>query len=78
MPYNPLPMSMPIAIQEPSPDPEPVRAKLRKMSDSELVRYGRECKAKINPDKRVTELDLMTLRECRLEWLRRREARRKR
>ena len=71
-------MSMPTAMRETEPDPEPIRVKLRKLSDSELVRYGRECKAKIDPGRRVTELDLMTLRECRLEWLRRREARRNR
>jgi hypothetical protein len=73
-------MSMPIASHEVEPDPEPIRARLRAMSDRELLQHGRRCAAACDPyrSQNITPAGLLELRECCLDWLRRRQTRRNR
>ena len=70
---------MPIATSHEPEDPEPIRAKLKAMSDAELVKHGRALRIACDPSKGfVSPGTPFELRESRLEWLRRREARRNR
>jgi len=70
---------MPTAQHDPEPDPEPIRAKLRLMTDAELVKHGRKLVALCNPHQEgfVSPTDVLELREARLDWLRRKAERRK-
>jgi len=64
---------------EPEPDPEPIRARLRLMTDAELVAHGRALKAACDPFAGFVAPGIpLELREARLEFLRRRQARRSR
>jgi len=72
-------MSMPVAKGDDSPDAEPLRARLRAMSDAELLAHGRALKAACDPFAGFVAPGIpLELREARLEFLRRRQARRSR
>jgi hypothetical protein len=54
---------------------EGIRARLRKMSDAELLRYGKAakhmCAPEANVDSPPSEVYVTQLREARAEWRRR-------
>jgi hypothetical protein len=61
--------------REPVPDVEQIRARLRKMTDDQLVRFGRDarymCSPKANMGKPPLQPFLIQLQEARAEWRRR-------
>jgi len=72
-------MSMPVAKGDDSPDAEPLRARLRAMSDAELLAHGIAIRRAFDASVKAGALTEITpLREARWEWLRRREIRRNR
>ena len=72
-------MSMPIAQSAEPEDPTEIRAKLRLMTDAQLVAHGRALKEACDPFAGfVAPGILLELREARLEFLRRRQESRKR
>jgi len=58
-----------------SDDLESLRARLRKMSDAELLQFGRDarymCSPKANMGKPPLEAFVVQLQEARVEWKRR-------
>jgi hypothetical protein len=65
----------PIAIQEDVVDLEELRARLRKMTDAELLRSGKDAKFMCSPGanfgKPPRECFLIALKEAQEEWRRR-------
>jgi hypothetical protein len=65
----------PIAIQDDSINVEELRARLRKMTDAELLRCGKDarfmCSPGANFGKPPRECFLIALKEAREEWRRR-------
>jgi hypothetical protein len=61
-----------------SDDLESLRARLRKMSDAELLKFGRAarymCSPKANMGKPPLEAFVVQLAEARAEWRRRKDA----
>jgi hypothetical protein len=53
---------------------EAIRARLRKMSDAELLRYGKAARSMATPEAnfgKPSEVYVIQLREARAEWRRR-------
>jgi hypothetical protein len=70
-------MSMPVAKGDESPDLEPLRARLRAMTDAQLLTHGLACRRAFDASVKAGELvDITELRESRWEWLRRKAERR--